>query len=178
MSKLSSKCQYFVIFSSTALTLLGMEFTRASQVAAEVLFHSSMMTSQSWWMLETLHSWGWVIVEARSFDEALHHSPSWSNSSYTVWRCVLVCFGHCPVKKTNDFPTKRKPDWMAYPCRMLWLKCWLSVPWIQSKSQTVSPAKHPHTITLPPPCFMVGTTHADIIRSPTLHLTKDRFPPV
>ncbi len=59
MSKLGPKCQYFVwppLFSSTALTLLGMEFTRASQVATGVLFHSSMTTSRSWWMLETLHS--------------------------------------------------------------------------------------------------------------------------
>ena len=38
------------------LTLLGTEFTRASQVATGVLFHSSMMTSESWWMLETLHT--------------------------------------------------------------------------------------------------------------------------
>ncbi len=38
------------------LTLLGREFTRASQVAAGVLFHSSMTTSRSWWMLETLRS--------------------------------------------------------------------------------------------------------------------------
>ncbi|XP_052313566.1 uncharacterized protein LOC118390860 isoform X2 [Oncorhynchus keta] len=29
-----------------------------------------------------------VIVEARSSDAALHHSPSWSNSTYTAWRCV------------------------------------------------------------------------------------------
>ncbi len=33
-----------------------MEFTRASQVATGVLFHSSMTTSRSWWMLETLRS--------------------------------------------------------------------------------------------------------------------------
>ena len=32
----------------------------------------------------------------------------------------------------------------------------------------VSPAKHPNTITPPPPCFTVGTTYAEIIRSPTL----------
>ncbi len=59
MSKLGPKCQYFVwllLFSSTALTLLGMEFTRASQVATGFLFHSSMTTSLSWWMLETLRS--------------------------------------------------------------------------------------------------------------------------
>ena len=36
---------------------------------------------------------------------------------------------------------------------------------------TVSPAKHSHTIT-PPPCFTVGTTHMEIIRSSTLRLTK------
>ncbi len=59
MYKLGPKCQYFVwppLFPSTALTLLGMEFTRASQVATGVLFYSSVMTSWSWWMLETLRS--------------------------------------------------------------------------------------------------------------------------
>jgi hypothetical protein len=28
--------------------------------------------------------------------------------------------GHCPVEKTNDSPTKPKPNGMAYRCRMLW----------------------------------------------------------
>ena len=44
---------------------------------------------------------GRVIVEARSSDAALHHSPSWSNSPYTAWRCVL---GHCPVEKQMMAP--------------------------------------------------------------------------
>ncbi len=44
------------LYSNTALTLSGMEFTRASQVATWVLFHYSMTTSRSWWMLETLRS--------------------------------------------------------------------------------------------------------------------------
>ena len=98
--------------------------------------------------------WGQVIVEARSSDAALHHSPLWSNSPYTAWRCV----GSLSCWKTNDSPTRCKP-------------CWLRVPWILNKSETVSPAKHPHTIT-PPPCFTVGTTKAEIIHSPTLRLTK------
>ncbi len=45
-SKLGPKCQYFVwppLFSSTALILVGMEFTRASQVATGVLFHSTSL---------------------------------------------------------------------------------------------------------------------------------------
>ncbi len=54
MSKLCPKCQYFVgapLLSSTALILLGMEFTRAAQVVAGILFHSPIMISQSCWML-------------------------------------------------------------------------------------------------------------------------------
>ena len=38
---------------------------------------------------------------------------------------------------------------------MLWWQCWLSVPWILNKSQTMSPAS---TRTHPPPCFTVKTT--------------------
>ena len=60
--------------------------------------------------------WGWVTVEARSSDAALHHSPSWSNSPYPAWRCV----GSLSCWKTNDSPTKPKPDGMAYRCRILW----------------------------------------------------------
>ena len=43
--------------------------------------------------------------------------------------------------------------------------------WILNKS----PTKHPHTITPPPPCFRVGTKHAEIIRSSTLRLTKTQW---
>ncbi len=45
-----------IFHAQEALTLLGMAFSRASQVATGVLFHSSMTTSLSWWMLENLRS--------------------------------------------------------------------------------------------------------------------------
>ena len=51
------------------------------------------------------------------------------------------------------------------------VKCALN----SNKSLTVSPAKHLHIIKPPPPCFTVGTTHVEIIRSPTLRLTKTRW---
>ena len=97
--------------------------------------------------------WGRVIVEARSSDAALFQSLYWSNSPYTAWMCV----GSLSCWKKNDSPTKRKPDGMAYRCRM------------QCYQQS--------TITPPPPCFTVGTTHMEIIRSPTLRLTKTRLDP-
>ena len=59
---------------------------------------------------------GWVILEASPSDTALHHSPSWSDSHYKAWRCVLVL---CPVGRTNDGPTKCKTDGMECRCRML-----------------------------------------------------------
>ena len=68
-----------------------------------------------------------------------HPSPSWSNSPYTAWRCVL---GHCPVEKQMIVPLRRIA---AECCGMLWQPCWLCVPWIRNNSQTVSPAKHHHT---------------------------------
>ena len=48
---------------------------------------------------------GWVrvMVEARSSDAVLHHSPSWSNSPYTTWRCV----GSLSCWKINDIGTMR-----------------------------------------------------------------------
>ena len=52
-------CQYLVwppSISRTAFTLLGMGFTRYSQVATGMLFHSSMTMSQSWWIFETLRT--------------------------------------------------------------------------------------------------------------------------
>ena len=96
------------------------------------------------------------------------HSHSWSNGPYTAWRCV----GSLSCWKTNDSPSKCKPDGMVYHCRMLWYSCCLSVPSI--KAQTESPAKQPHALTPPPPCFMVGSTHAEIMRSATL-LTKTQW---
>ncbi len=87
MSKLGTKCQYFVwtpLFSSTALTLLGMEFIRASHAATGVLFHSSMTTSRSWWILETLRS--------STFRLRMPHSLPLPSASlarqWLSWRCV------------------------------------------------------------------------------------------
>ena len=87
----------------------------------------------------------------------------------TVWRCVL---GHCPVEKQMIVPLSSNQMGWHIAAECCGSHAGLSAPWILNKSQTVSPEKHPHTITSPPPCFTVGTTHAEIIRSPTLLLTK------
>ena len=58
------------------------------------------------------------LVEARSSDAALHHSPSWSNSPYTAWRCV----GSLSCCKTNDSPTMCKPNGMAAISEKHWFQ--------------------------------------------------------
>jgi hypothetical protein len=125
---------------------------------------------------------GWLCMPGHLMQ---HSTTTLTQPGGVFWVIVLL--------KTIYSPTNRKPDGMAYRCKMVRWPCWLTVPWIINKSLPVSPAMHPHNIT-PPPCFTVGTTHGD---NPftyfeshkdtlvgTKNLTfglirpKDRFPPV
>ncbi len=110
MSKLCPKCQYFVeapLLSSTALILLGMEFTRAAQVVAGILFHSSIMTSRSCWMLDTwcfstfrLRMPHMCSIGFRSGD-ILGHSITFTFSSKAVV-ILVVCLGWLLCWKTGS----------------------------------------------------------------------------
>ncbi len=106
MSKL---CQYFVgapLLSSTAFILLGMEFTRAAQFVAGILFHSPIMTSRSCWMLDTwcfstfrLRMPHRCSVGFRSGD-ILDHSITFSFISKAVV-ILAVCLGSLLCWKTQ-----------------------------------------------------------------------------
>ncbi len=67
-----------------ATIIFGMEFTRASQ-ATGVLFHISMTTSQSWWMLET-----------STFRLRMPHRLPLPSASlarqWLSWRCIWGCY--------------------------------------------------------------------------------------
>ena len=106
MSKLGPKCQYFVwppLFSSTTFTLFGMEFTKTLQYASSMmsswrngrgfLFHSSMTTSRSWWMLETLCS--------STFRLRLPHRCSIGFMSGVTW--LLASCHHCHLTFGTNF---------------------------------------------------------------------------
>ncbi len=107
-SKLCPKCQYFVgapLLSSTALILLGMEFTRAVQVVAGILFHSSIMTSQSCWMLDTwffstfrLRMPHMCSIGFRSRD-VLGHSITFRRKAVVV---LVVCLGWLCWKTVSE----------------------------------------------------------------------------
>ncbi len=87
-------------------TLLGMKFTRASQVATGVLFHSSMMTSRSWWKLETLHSSTFRLgmphqcsMGFRSGD-MLGQSITFTLSFLEVCLWVIFMLEYCPAAQS------------------------------------------------------------------------------
>ncbi len=143
--------QYFVwppLFSSTALTFLGMVFSRASQVATGVLFHTFMTTSRSWWMLETLCSSTFRLrmphrcsIGFRSGD-MLGQSVTFSLSKAVV--VLEVCLGSLSCWNIAPQPSLQRERIML---------CF-------SMSQYMSTAlMQPQTMTLPPPYLTVGKTH-------------------
>ncbi len=152
MSKLGPKFQYFVwppLFSSTALTLLGMEFTRSSQVATGVLFHS---TSRSWWMLETLRSPTFRLMMP-------HRLPLPSASlarQWSSWRCfwgryhvgilpcgpvseregIMLCFSMSQymlafmvpsMNCSSPVPAALMQPQIMTSCRPIWCRVWSMV---------------------------------------------------
>ncbi len=167
MSKLGPKCQYFVwppLFSSTVLTLFGMEFTRASQVTTGVLFHASMTISRSWWMLETLRSSTFRLrmphrcsIGFRSGD-MLGQSITITLSFFSKAVVVLeVCLGSLSCLNSALRPSLRREGIIL---------CY-------SMSQYMSVAlMQPQTMTLPPPCLTVGKTHVSLYSSPGCHHTR------
>ena len=88
--------------SGTSFALLGMEFTRPSQVATGMLFHSTMTMPRSWQIFKTLHTFTFRLripkdVLLGSSQETCLASPSPLPSTSSVkqwssWRCV---WGHC-----------------------------------------------------------------------------------
>ncbi|KAK6321003.1 hypothetical protein J4Q44_G00079790 [Coregonus suidteri] len=181
MSKLGPKCQYFVwppSFSSTALTLLGMEFTRASQVATGVFFHSSMTTSRSWWMLETLHSSTFRLrmphrcsIGFRSGD-MLGQSITFTLSFFSKAVVVLeVCLGSLSCWNTALRPSLQREGIMLCFSMSQYMLAFMVLS-VNCSSPVPAALMQPQTMTLPPPCLTVGKTHLSLYSSPGCRHTR------
>ncbi len=139
------------LFSSTALTLLGMEFTRASQVATGVFFHSSMTTSCSWWMLETLRSSTFPFEGAPQINFTL---------SFFSKAVVLleVFLGSLSCWKTALRPSLHMEGIMLCFSMSQYMLAFM-VSSMNCSSPVPAALMQPQTITLPPPSLTVGKTH-------------------
>ncbi len=128
-----------------------MQFTRASQVATGVLFHSSMMTSWSWWMFETLRSSTFSLrmphtcsMGFRSWD-MLGQSITFTLSFFSK-AVVVIMLEYCPVAQSLKGGDHALLQYVKVP-----------VP---------AALMQPQTMTLPPPCLTVGKTHLSLYSSP------------
>ncbi len=160
MSKLGPKCSYFVwppLFSSTALSLLGMEFTRASQVTTGVLFHSSMTTSRSWWMLETLRSSTFCLRMPHRCSKGIRSGDMLGQSITFTLSVLEVCFGSLSCWITALQPSLRREGIMLCFCMSQYMLAFM-VPSINCSSPVPAALMQPQTMTLPPPCLTVGKT--------------------
>ena len=142
-------CQYFVwppSLSRTAFTLLGMGFTRASQVATGMLFHSSMMMSRSWQIFETLHNSTFRLripqrcsVGLKSGD-MLGQSITFTLSLFSKAMVVLeVCLGSLSCWNTALLPSFWTEGIMLC-CSISQYMLEFMFPWMKYNSP--SPAAH------------------------------------
>ncbi len=158
MYKLGPKCQYFVwppLFSSTALTLLGMEFTRASQVATGVQF---WMKSQSWWMFKILCSSTFRLrmphrcsIGFRSGD-MLGQSITFTLSFFRK-AVVVIMLEYCPA-------ARREGIMLCFSMSQYMLA--FMVPSMNCCSPVPAALLQPQTMTCPPACLTVGKTHLSL----------------
>ncbi len=173
MSKLGPKCQYFVwppLFSSTALTLLGMEFTRASQVATGVLFHSSMTISRTWWMLETLRSSTFRLRMPHRCSIGFRSGDMLGQSIPFTLSVLEVCLGSL-CWNTALRPSLRREGIMLCFSMSQYILAFM-VPSMNCSSPVPAALMQPQTMTLPPPCLIVGKTHLSLYSSPGCRHTR------
>ncbi len=148
-----------------------MVFTRASQVATGV-FHSSMTTSRSWWMLETLCSSTFHLrmpyrcsIGFRS-GEMLGQSITFTLSFFNKTVVILeVCLGSLSFWNTALRPSLRREGIMLCLSMSQYMLS-IMVPSMNCCSPVPAALMRPQTMTLPPPCLTVGKTHLSFYSSP------------
>ncbi len=184
MSKLCPKCQYFVgapLLSSTALLLLGMEFTRAAQVVAGILYHSSIMTSRSCWMLDTwcfstfhlrmphMCSIGFRSGDILGHSNHLHLQQQGSGHLGGVFGVVML---------ENSFWT----EGIIFCFRMSQYMLESMFPSMNRSSPVPAALMQPQTTMLPPPCLTtqdtiyLGTPHQGVATHAGHHLSQTSLP--
>ncbi len=170
MSKLCPKYQYFVeapLLSSTALILLGMEYTRAAQVVAGILFHSSIMTSRSCWMLDT---WCFSTFRLR-MPHVLNRVQVWRHTwplhhlhlqLHQQVSCHLGGVFGVVVMLENSFWR----EGIIFCFRMSQYMLESMFPSMNRSSPVPAVVMQPQTMMLPPPCLTVGKAQFSWYSSP------------
>ncbi len=147
-----------------------MEFTKASRVSTGVLFHSSMTTSRSWWMLETLSSSTFRFRMPQRFSMGLgletclaSLSPLPSASLARQWS--LSCWNTALRSSL-----RREGILLCFSMSQYMLA--FMVPSMNCISPVPAALMQPQTMTLPSPCLTVGKTCLSLYSSPGCRHTR------
>ena len=154
-----------------------MEFTRASQVATGMLFHSSMTTSRSWQIFKTLHisTFRLRILQRCSIwfklGDMLGQSITFTLSLFSKAMVILeVCLGSLSCWNTALLPSFWREGIML--CCSIWqYMLEFMFPSMKYNSPTPAALMQPYTMTFPPPCLTVGMIHLSLYSSPDCHHT-------
>ena len=149
-----------------------MEFTRASQVATGMLFHSSMTTSRSWQMFETLHTstFRFRIPQRCSIGfksgDMLGQSITFTLTLFSKAVVVLeVCLGSLSWWNIALQPSFWREGIMLC-CSISQYILEFIFPSMKYNSPTPAALMQPQTMTFPQPCLTVSMTHLSLYSSP------------
>ncbi len=137
-----------------------------------------MMTSQIWWMLETLHSTTFRLrmphrcsIGFRSGD-MLGQSITFTLSLFSKAVVILeVCLGSLSYWNTALCPSLRRKGIMLCLSMSKYTLAFM-IPSMNCSSPLPAALMQPQTITLPPPCLTVGKTHLSLYSSPDCSHTR------
>ena len=149
-----------------------MEFTRASQVATGILFHSSMMISRRWWTLETIRSSTFHLrlpnrcsIGFRSGD-MLGQSITFTLIFFSKAAVVLeVCLGSLSCWNTALRPSFQREGIMLCFSISQYMLAFMVLS-MNCSSLVLAALMKPQTMTVPPQCLTVGKTHLSLYSLP------------
>ena len=160
--------------SRTGFTLLSMELTRASQVATGMLFHSSMTTSWSWWIFKTLCTSTFRLMIPHRCSIGFSPRDAWPVHRLSLFSKAVVVLEVCLGSLSCRNTALRPSFWiegimLCYSISQYMLE--FMFPSMKCNSPTHVALMQPQTMTFPPPCLTVGTTHLSLYSSPGHHHT-------
>ena len=146
-----------------------MEFTRASQVATEMLFHSSMTTSRSWQIFETLCTSTFRLRIPQRCSIGFKSRDAWPVHHLSLFCKAVVVLEVC-LGSLSCWNTALPPSfWMEgimLCCSISQYMLEFMFPSMKCNSPLPAALMQPQTMTFPPPCLTVGMAHLSLYSSP------------
>ena len=149
-----------------------MEFTRASQVATGMLFHSSMTTSWSWQIFETLHTSTFHLRIPKRCSIGFKSGDMLGQSitfTLSLFYKVVVALEVC-LRSLSRWNIALRPSFWR---EGIMLCCSISLymlefMFLSMKCNSLTPATlmQPQTMIFQPLCLTVGLTHLSLYSSP------------